>query len=89
MVRLISQIIGYFFLLLGVIGIIFPFLPIGLVCTVIGLMILIPTSPRLVRFIKNWRRKSYRVEKVFHGMTRRAPMPYRRVLRQTEITPPY
>ena len=83
MIRLLLQVIGFVFLLFGFIGMLTP-IPLGIVFFFIGLMFLIPTSPWVVRLIKKIRRKSRRVDTAFHAMTRRAPQPYKRVLRETE-----
>ena len=84
MVRVICQIIGIIFMLFGLVGMLTP-IPFGIIFFAIGLMFLLPTSPWLVRFIQKLRRKYRRVDNVFHSMTRRAPTPYKRVLRETEV----
>ena len=84
MLRILCQLIGFIFLLFGFVGMLTP-IPFGIVFFAIGLIFLLPTSPWLVRFIQKLRRKYRRVDGVFHSMTRRAPQPYKRVLRETEV----
>ena len=84
MIRIICRVIGIVFVLLGIILGIAP-IPIGWLMMLIGLMFLIPTTPSVARMIQRLRRRSATVDRAFHGLTRRAPMPYRRVLKETEV----
>ena len=72
------------FVLLGIILGIAP-IPIGWLMMLIGLMFLIPTTPSVARFIRGLRRRSRMVDGAFASLTRRAPTPYRRVLKETEV----
>lgn len=85
MIRIILRVIGIVFVLLGIVLGIAP-IPIGWLMMLIGLMFLIPTTPSVVRLIKGMRRRSSTVDKAFTGLARRAPTPYRRVLKETEVT---
>ena len=84
MIRIIFRVIGIIFVLLGIILGIAP-IPIGWLMMLIGLLFLIPTTPSVARFIRGMRRRSTTVDRAFAGLTRRAPMPYRRVLKETEV----
>lgn len=84
MIRIICRVIGLIFVILGIILGIAP-VPIGWLMMMIGLMFLIPTTPSVARFIQGLRRRSSTIDRAFHGLSRRAPAPYRRVLRETEV----
>lgn len=84
MIRIICRMIGIFFILLGIILGIAP-IPVGWLMMLIGLMFLIPTTPSVARMIRGARRRSRVFDSAFAGLTRRAPMPYKRVLRETEV----
>jgi len=84
MIRILCRTIGIIFVILGIIFGIAP-IPIGWILMLIGLMFLIPTTPSVARMIKNLRRRSVTVDRAFAGLTRRAPTPYRRVLKETEV----
>ena len=84
MIRILCQILGIFFCFIGLIGLLTP-IPFGIIFMTIGLLFLIPTTPAVVRLVKSARSRSRHVDSVMSAATRRAPMPYRRILRQTEI----
>lgn len=84
MIRIILRVIGIAFVLLGIVLGFAP-IPIGWIMVLIGLMFLIPTTPSVVRLIKGMRRRSQTVDRAFAGLSRRAPTPYRRVLKETEV----
>lgn len=85
MKRILCQIIGSALCFIGVIGLLTP-IPFGLIFLVAGLMFLIPTTPAVARGIKHLRRKSERFDNAMTSITRRLPTPYRRVLRETELS---
>lgn len=84
MLRILCQLIGSTFCLIGIVGMLTP-IPFGLILFVIGLMFLIPTTPSVARAVRWGRSRSGLFDRAMDGITRRAPAPYRRVLRQTEI----
>ncbi len=85
MTRFLCRILGFFFLLIGFIGVLTP-IPFGLVFIFIAMLFLIPTTPSFANMVRRTRTKSRMVNKAFDSMTRRAPSPYKRVLRETEPT---
>lgn len=84
MVRLIVKTIGYLFLAIGFIGMLTP-IPFGLIFFVLALLLLIPTSPTVVRLMQRARRKSHRFDTAMTGISRRLPSPYRRILKTTDV----
>ncbi|MCK0068847.1 hypothetical protein [Kordiimonas laminariae] len=84
MMRIICRIIGGALCFFGVIGMLTP-IPFGLILFVIGLMFLIPSTPSAARGVRWARTKVGIFDRAMTAITNRAPMPYRRVLRQTEI----
>jgi len=87
-VRILFQIIGTVLVLFGLLGILTP-IPLGFVFFIIGLMFLIPTSPLVVRIIQKTRRRYKKVDGAFDAITHRLPLPYRRILKKTEVSDPY
>jgi len=84
MLRILCQLIGSAFCLVGLVGMMTP-IPFGLILFVIGLMFLIPTTPSVTRSVRWARGRSGLFDRSMHAVTRRAPAPYRRVLRRTEV----
>jgi len=84
MLRFSIKVLGYLFLLLGIVGLLTP-IPFGIVFTILAILLLVPTSPGSARVIRYLRRKSRRLDRVMTLIIRRAPAPYRRILRQTDI----
>lgn len=84
MARILCRIIGGTLCFFGIIGMLTP-IPFGLILFVIGLMFLIPSTPSAARAVRWMRSKIGLFDSAMHAITRRAPAPYRRVLRQTEV----
>lgn len=84
MARILCRIIGSALCFFGILGMLTP-IPFGLILFVIGLLFLIPSTPSAARAVRWMRMKVSPFDKAMHAVTRRAPAPYRRVLRQTEI----
>ncbi len=80
----ITRAVGGFFLAFGLLGMLTP-IPFGLIFFVIGLLMLIPTVPAVARPVRYARRKIGLFDRLMFETTRRLPVPYRRILRQTEI----
>ena len=85
MLRIFCSLLGFIFLFIGIIGMLTP-IPFGLLFVIIALMLLIPSTPWFARLLQRSRTRSGMVNKAFDGITRRAPAPYKRVLRETEPT---
>ncbi len=83
MFKLLARIVGFVLLFIGIIGVLTP-IPFGLVFIMLALMFLVPTTPAVPRVIKRWRRKSVWLDEKMFAITRKMPMPYRRILRETE-----
>ena len=83
MTRLISRIFGFFFCLIGLIGLLTP-IPFGIVFFIIGLVILIPSTPSAAKPVRWARGKFSPFDRAMAAVTNKAPAPYRRILRQTE-----
>lgn len=83
--RFLISIIASVFLVLGLILWILP-LPFGLILTCLSLMVLLAVSPRAARWMRGLRRRFAIFDQGMTGLTRRLPMPYRRILRQTEVS---
>ena len=81
--RLIARVIGFAFLIFGLIGMLSP-IPFGLVFFIIGLMFLIPTTPFVTKMVRKARGSIGLFDKAMCHATRRAPYPMKRVLRETE-----
>ncbi len=84
MVRILCQIIGGLLCFIGIIGMLTP-IPFGIILFIFGLMFLVPSSPTAANAVRWARGKLPVFDTVMHAATRRAPTPYKRVLRQTEI----
>ncbi|NVJ98666.1 MAG: hypothetical protein HWE25_10970 [Alphaproteobacteria bacterium] len=84
MVRILCQIIGGAFCFFGIIGMLTP-IPFGIIFFVIGLLFLIPTTPSVTRLVRRARGRFDMFDRAMDAVTRRAPAPYRRVLRRTEV----
>lgn len=85
MIRILCQIIGGAFCFIGVIGMLTP-IPFGIIFLVIGLMFLIPTTPSAARVVRGARRRFSPFDRAMTAVTRRAPTPFRRVLKMTELS---
>jgi len=83
MMRIFSRIIGGALCFFGVIGMLTP-IPFGLILFIIGLMFLIPTTPSAARVVRGARKRISLFDRAMYAATRRAPTPFRRVLRMTE-----
>jgi hypothetical protein len=59
-------------------------IPFGLVFLALSIVILVPTVPGFARIIQRLRSHFNLLDTGLHELTKRAPMPYRRILRQTE-----
>ena len=84
MVRILLTVLGVFLLLLGVVGILTP-IPFGVVFLLLAMVILIPVSPLATTMIRGLRRRSRRFDSLMVNASSRAPVPYRRILRSTEV----
>ena len=84
LVRLAGAAFGWFFLVLGIIGVLTP-IPFGIVFLVLAMLLLIPTTPGSARALRRARARSSRFDRMMAAVIRRAPMPYRRILRQTDV----
>ncbi len=83
MARLLVQLMGAFFLIIGIILLILP-IPFGVFFTLLGLLLLIPSSPWISAKIRDIRGRYAKVDSMFAKVTSRLPLPYRRILRSTE-----
>ena len=83
--RYIFIALGVVFFIIGVVGILTP-IPFGIVFLTLSIVLLVPTVPRFARVVQGMRGRPNLLNRGLHGITRRAPMPYRRILRQTEPT---
>ncbi len=84
MIRILCRIIGGAFCFFGVLGMLTP-IPLGLIFFIIGLMFLIPSTPSSARVVRAARRKIGLFDRAMSGITNRLPLPYKRILRQTEL----
>ena len=84
MARIFCIILGTILCLIGVIGMLTP-IPFGLVFFLLGLLFLVPASPKATRAIRWVRAKVGIIDKVLLRITSKLPMPFRRVLRRTEV----
>lgn len=75
--------LGLVFFIIGVVGILTP-IPFGLVFLTLSIIFLVPTVPQFANFIQMLRARFGLLDRGLGVLTRRAPMPYRRILRQTE-----
>jgi len=80
----ITRTVGALLIGLGFLGMLTP-IPFGLFCFIAGLLFLIPTVPAAARPVRFARRKLTAFDRVMHAATKRLPVPYRRILRETEI----
>jgi hypothetical protein len=88
MLRILCQIIGGAFSLVGLMGLVLPIpfgLIIGMAFLVIGLLFLIPTTPMVTRWVRKARMKANWFDRGMSNMTNRLPATYRRIFKQTEI----
>jgi hypothetical protein len=82
--RILSRVIGSIFCFFGIIGMLTP-IPFGLIFFVIGLLFLIPSTPSAANSVR-WARSRFGVfDRSLASITRRLPVPYSRILRETEI----
>ena len=84
MLRLLMIGLGFAFLLIGIVGILTP-IPFGIVFLCLSFILLVPTVPGAAGVVQHVRRKSRVFDGVMSTVTNKAPMPYRRILRQTEV----
>ena len=84
MVRWAARLIGGFFAFIGVIGMLTP-IPFGIIFFVLGLLFLIPTTPGVAEAVQRMRGRISLFDRAMQVVTDRAPYPYRRILRETEI----
>ena len=84
MLRLIMIGLGFVFLLIGIVGILTP-IPFGLIFLCLSFILLVPTVPGAAGAVQRVRRKSRAFDGAMAHVTNKAPMPYRRILRQTEV----
>ena len=84
MIRFAAKLVGWVFLIIGIIGILTP-IPFGIVFLALSLVLLIPTSPGVTQFVRRMRRRSPHIDRSMAAVIRRAPAPYRRILRQTDV----
>jgi hypothetical protein len=82
--RWIVQAFGYVFLLIGIAGLLTP-IPFGVVFFTLALLLLIPTTPWVTRRVQRLRQRWARLDRMMAGLIRRLPVPYRRILRQTDV----
>ncbi len=84
LLKIILRIIGFVFLAIGIVGILTP-IPFGFVFIIGALILLIPTTPAAVTWVKILRRRSSRFDRAMQGLSYRLPFPFRRILRRTEV----
>ena len=84
MARIAGMLLGFVCLIIGIIGMLTP-IPFGIVFMVLAFLLLIPTTPGATRMIKHLRRKSPRFVQMMAAVITRLPLPYRRILRRTDI----
>lgn len=87
MKRMICRVIGTALVLMGTLAMLTP-IPFGLILFLIGLMFLIPSTPAAARPVRWMRARVRPFDTALSAMTVRLPVPYRRVLRQTEVGAP-
>lgn len=75
--------VGVLILALGLILSVLP-IPFGLLLVCVALFILIPTVPGLDGRIARLRKRFIVLDRAVSAITRRLPVPYRRILRRTE-----
>ncbi|WP_374764403.1 hypothetical protein [Yunchengibacter salinarum] len=81
--KYLCRLIGSLLCLVGLLGMLTP-IPFGLIFFVLGLMFLIPSTPSAARPIQGLRGRIAPLDRAMMAMTRRLPVPFKRVLRQTE-----
>ena len=84
MIRIFCTILGSILCLIGIIGMLTP-IPFGIFVFVFGLLFLIPASPAATRAVRWVRSKIGLLDRMLTAITIRLPVPYRRVLRRTEV----
>ncbi len=84
MARIAGMILGFICLFFGIIGMLTP-IPFGVFFLVLSFLLLIPTTPGAARIIKRLRHRSVRFDRMMAAVIRRLPLPYRRILRQTDV----
>lgn len=82
--RLIAKSLGVLCLLIGLVGILTP-IPFGIIFFTLACLLLIPTSETAARAIQGARKRSRRFDAGMHAIAKRAPSPYRRILRRTDL----
>ncbi|MEE8370982.1 MAG: hypothetical protein V3R73_02465 [Sphingomonadales bacterium] len=85
LLKIIIRAVGVVLLAIGIVGILTP-IPFGLVFIVLALLLLIPTTPAVANLLKVLRRRSARFDLMMIKVSARLPFPYRRILRQTEVS---
>ncbi len=81
--RWIARIIGGLLAAFGVLGMLTP-IPFGIVFFIVGLMFLVPTTPGAAALVKKARAKIGLFDRSMMAISRRLPLPYRRILKMTE-----
>lgn len=84
MLRFFLVLLGGFFFLFGIIGVLTP-IPLGLLFLVLGASLLIAISHRFRRSVGGLRRRSRLVDNSMDRAERYTPRAYRRVLRSTRV----
>lgn len=82
--KLLARTIGGGLVFIGLIGMLTP-IPFGIFFFIAGLMFLIPTTPAVTNMVRKARRRVRPFDRMMSYATNRAPYPYRRILRETEI----
>lgn len=76
--------IGLLLVLFGILGMLTP-IPFGAIFFVFGLFFLIPTTPMAADAVRWVRRRVGLFDRVMAAITKKLPVPYRRILRETEV----
>lgn len=82
MIRILSQVAGVLLCIIGAILALTP-IPVGLILFMLGLIILLPTTPSAVKFIRWLRFKVPLFDRFMTSATEKAPEAYRRYLKKT------
>lgn len=82
--KLVLKALGFACLGIGMLGMLTP-LPFGILFLVLASLLLIPTSPGFTAQLRRWRLNSPRFDRAMASLIRRLPLPYRRILRETDV----
>ena len=82
--RWIARILGAVLTAFGVLGMLTP-IPFGLIFFIIGLMFLIPSTPGAATLVQKARARVGMLDRSLYAISRRLPLPYRRILAMTEV----